>query len=295
MDGVILINKNKGCTSHDVVSKVKHLLNKKVGHTGTLDPNATGLLPILVGQGTKLSYYFINHDKEYEVTLKLGIKTDTADAEGNTIVEQNVDKKVLDKAEIEKMLSSFVGKQKQVPPMYSAIKVNGKKLYEYARKNINVEIQPREIEVYTIKLNEINVEKNEIRFVVECSKGTYIRSLCEDIAEKLGTVGYMKELNRTKVGIFDIKDSIKIGELEQNKENIEFLKQHIISVEDLFIKLYGEENKVTLNEKKLGHFLNGVRLTFDLPDGEYRVYSEEGAFIGTASVRNKLLKREIVR
>ena len=294
MDGVILINKEKGCTSHDVVSKVKHLLNEKVGHTGTLDPNATGLLPILVGQGTKLSYYLINHDKKYEVTLKLGIKTDTADAEGKTIVEQNVDKAMLDKAEIEKVLSSFVGKQKQVPPMYSAIKVNGKKLYEYARKNINVEIQPREIEIYTIELNEINEEKHEIKFVVECSKGTYIRSLCEDIAEKLGTVGYMKELNRTKVGMFDMKDSIKIEELEENKENTEFLKQHIISVEDLFIKLYGEENKVTLNEKKLGHFLNGVRLTFDLPDGEYRVYNEEGAFIGTGSVRNKLLKREIV-
>ena len=294
MDGVILINKEKGCTSHDVVSKVKYLLNEKVGHTGTLDPNATGLLPILVGQGTKLSYYLINHDKEYEVTLKLGIKTDTADAEGKKIVEQNVDKAMLDKAEIEKVLSSFVGKQKQVPPMYSAIKVNGKKLYEYARKNINVEIQPREIEIYTIELNEINEEKHEIKFVVECSKGTYIRSLCEDIAEKLGTVGYMKELNRTKVGMFDIKDSIKIGELEENKENTEFLKQHIISVEDLFIKLYGEENKVTLNEKKLGHFLNGVRLTFDLPDGEYRVYNEAGAFIGTGSVRNKLLKREIV-
>lgn len=294
MDGVILINKEKGCTSHDVVSKVKYLLNEKVGHTGTLDPNATGLLPILVGQGTKLSYYLINHDKEYEVTLKLGIKTDTADAKGKTIVEQNVDKAMLDKAEIEKVLSPFVGKQKQVPPMYSAIKVNGKKLYEYARKNINVEIQPREIEIYTIELNEINKEKHEIKFVVECSKGTYIRSLCEDIAEKLGTVGYMKELNRTKVGMFDIKDSIKIGELEENKENTEFLKQHIISVEDLFIKLYGEENKVTLNEKKLGHFLNGVRLTFDLPDGEYRVYNEAGAFIGTGSVRNKLLKREIV-
>ena len=294
MDGVILINKEKGCTSHDVVNKVKYLLNEKVGHTGTLDPNATGLLPILVGQGTKLSYYLINHDKEYGVTLKLGIKTDTADAEGKTIAEQNVDKATMNKAEIEKVLSSFVGKQKQVPPMYSAIKVNGKKLYEYARKNINVKIQPREIEIYEIELNEINEEKHEISFVVECSKGTYIRSLCEDIAEKLGTVGYMKELNRTKVGMFDIKDSIKIGELEQNKEDSKFLKQHIISIEDLFIKLYGDENKVTLNEKKLKHFLNGVRLTFALPDGEYRVYNEAGEFIGTGSVQNNLLKREIV-
>ena len=156
MDGIILINKQKGCTSHDVVNKVKHIVNEKVGHTGTLDPNATGLLPVLVGQGTKLSYYLINHDKKYEVTLKLGIKTDTADAEGNIIEEQNVNKALLKKEKIEKVLSSFIGKQQQIPPIYSAIKVNGKKLYEYARKNIEVEIKPREIEIYCIELYEID-------------------------------------------------------------------------------------------------------------------------------------------
>ena len=292
MDGIILINKQKGYTSHDAVNKIKHILKEKVGHTGTLDPNATGLLPILIGKGTKLSYYLINHDKEYIVTLELGIKTDTADSEGRIVEKQDIEEKILDKSNIENVLKSFIGKQMQVPPMYSAIKVNGKKLYEYARNNIQIDIQSREIEIYDIKLVEIN-EKN-IKFIVKCSKGTYIRSLCEDIAKKLGTIGFMKELNRTKVGIFDIKDSIKIDELEENKQDGSFLIENIITIEDLFIKLYGEENKITLNNKKIIHFLNGVKLTYNLQDGQYRVYNEKGMFIGTGSVNNNLLKREII-
>lgn len=294
MDGIILINKEKGCTSHDVVNKVKHIFNEKVGHTGTLDPNATGLLPILVGKGTKLSQFLINHDKEYEVTLKLGQKTDTADSEGNILEEQFVEKCILEKDNIVNVINSFIGVQMQVPPMYSAIKVNGKKLYEYARKNIKVEIEPRKIEIYNISLNNIKENENIIEFTVKCSKGTYIRSLCEDIAEKLGTIGYMKELNRTKVGIFDIKDSIKIDELEQNKNNVEFLKKYLVSIEDLFIRLYGENNKIVLNEKKLSLFFNGVRLSYNLQDGQYRIYNKDGEFIGIGSIKDKLLKREIV-
>ena len=159
MDGIILINKGKGYTSHDVVNKVKHIFNEKVGHTGTLDPNATGLLPILIGKGTKLSYYLINHDKEYEVTLKLGEKTDTADSEGKIIERQSLnDEFWLNEGSAERVrevLKTFIGRQMQTPPMYSAIKVNGKKLYEYARKNIDVEVKPREIEIYNIMLNKI--------------------------------------------------------------------------------------------------------------------------------------------
>ena len=292
MDGIILINKQKGYTSHDAVNKIKHILREKVGHTGTLDPNATGLLPILIGKGTKLSYYLINHDKEYIVTLELGIKTDTADSEGRIVEKQDIEEKILEKSNIENVLKSFIGKQMQVPPMYSAIKVNGKKLYEYARNNIQIDIQSREIEIYDIKLVEIN--EKDIKFIVKCSKGTYIRSLCEDIAKKLGTIGFMKELNRTKVGIFDIKDSIKIDELEENKQDGSFLIENIITIEDLFIQLYGEENKITLNNKKIIHFLNGVKLTYNLQDGQYRVYNENGMFIGTGSVINNLLKREII-
>ena len=294
MDGIILINKEKGCTSHDVVNKVKHIFNEKVGHTGTLDPNATGLLPILIGKGTKLSAYLINHDKEYEVTLKLGIKTDTADSEGKVINEQNVDNSMMQSEKIVKVLDSFIGKQMQTPPIYSAIKINGKKLYEYARKNIEVEIEPRQIEIFSIQLDEINEDEKIICFTVKCSKGTYIRSLCEDIAESLGTIGYMKELNRVKVGIFDIKNSIKIEELENNKDNEDFLKRNLISIEELFIKLYGENNTIFLSDRKLNLFLNGVKLKYGLKNGDYRIYNEKNEFIGIGSIQNSQLKREII-
>ena len=294
MDGVILINKEKNCTSANVVSKVKYILNEKVGHTGTLDPNATGLLPILIGKGTKLSYYLINHDKEYEVTLKLGEKTETADTEGKVIEEKPVSEEMINKNNVEKVLTSFLGEQEQIPPMYSAIKVQGKKLYEYARKNIHIDLKPRKIKIYDIVLNKIDVENKLILFKVQCSKGTYIRSLCEDIANRLGTVGYMKELNRTKVGIFDIKDSIHINELEQNKDNMEYLKTHIISIEQLFIKLYGEESKIQLDDKKMQLFINGVKLSFTLENGLYRIYNNENRFVGIGSCNEGKLKREIV-
>jgi len=197
MDGVLVINKPKDYTSHDVVAVLRKVLStKKVGHTGTLDPNATGVLPILVGQGTKLSKYLIEHDKTYIATLKLGKKTDTGDSSGNVIEEdernvreydiypstkQNVSNKSL-----QQTLETFIGKQKQIPPMYSAIKVEGKKLYEYARQGVTIENKPRDIEIYNIELK--NICDNEITFEVSCSKGTYIRVLCEDIARELGTV-----------------------------------------------------------------------------------------------------------
>ena len=214
MDGIIIINKEKGCTSHDIVYKAKKIFNKKVGHTGTLDPNATGVLPLLVGKGTEISKYLINHDKTYEAILQLGEKKDTADSEGQTIEEKKITPEMLEEQNVKNVLKSFEGKQEQVPPMYSAIKVNGKKLYEYARKGEKIEIKPRKIEIYKIDLIKIDIENKTIEFKVECSKGTYIRTLCENIAEKLETVGYMKELKRTKVGEFEIEDAIKIQELE---------------------------------------------------------------------------------
>ena len=291
LDGIIVINKPKGCTSHDVVSKVKKILGEKVGHTGTLDPNATGVLPLLVGKGTKLSYYLIEHDKEYVVTLQLGTKTDTADCEGNVIEEKDVDEESLIKDNIEKVLASFLGKQQQVPPMYSAIKVNGKKLYEYARKNETIEIKPREIEIYKINLIDILKEEKQIIFKVKCSKGTYIRSLCEDIAKKLNTVGYMKELQRTVVGKFKIENSITIEDLEYNKDNEEFMKKNFINIEDFFEE---EDNSIKLNSRKLELFLNGVKLTYQLKEGLYRIYNKKEKFIGIGMVKNNLLKREII-
>ncbi len=287
MDGIIVINKPKGITSHDVVYKVKKIFNEKVGHTGTLDPNATGVLPLLIGQGTKLSKYLIEHDKIYKVRLTLGKKTDSADVEGNVIEERDVDEKSLNTQNIKNVLNSFIGKSKQIPPMYSAIKVKGKKLYEYARKGQTVDIEPREIEIFEINL--INIENLSIDFTVHCSKGTYIRSLCEDIAKKLGTIGYMEELERLKVGNFCINDSITIEELDVNKANSEFFNKHFITFEKHFENI----NKIILNDKKLSLFLNGVNLLVHLADGIYKVYNNCN-FIGIGTVKNNLLKRDII-
>ena len=283
MDGIIIINKPKNCTSHDIVRKAKKVFNEKVGHTGTLDPNATGVLPLLIGKGTQIAKYIINHDKIYEAVLKLGEKTDTADIEGSILETKKVPEESLKTEKVKQVLNSFIGKQEQTPPIYSAIKVRGKKLYEYARKGENVEIKPRQIEIYNMELIEIDVQNKTIKFKVECSKGTYIRTLCENIAEKLDTVGYMKDLNRTKVGEFSIDDSIKIEELENGEYN------NFITIEEYF-KNY--EN-INLNEKKLQLFLNGVQLTWPLPDGVYKVYSNEH-FIGIGTVKNNLLKRDII-
>ncbi len=186
MNGVIVVNKPKGITSNDVVQKVRKIMGiKQVGHCGTLDPLATGVLPILIGQGTKISKYLVEHDKTYIATIQFGEKTETGDGEGKIIESSKVPD--LDETRINKVLESFIGKQKQIPPIYSAIKKNGKKLYEYARSGKIVEIEPREIEIFDIKLCSFNKEKKEITYEVSCSKGTYIRSLCEDISKALGT------------------------------------------------------------------------------------------------------------
>ena len=284
MNGILIVNKSKGYTSHDIVAKVKKITGEKVGHTGTLDPLATGVLPILIGKGTLCSKYLMNHDKTYKVLLKLGIKKSTGDEEGEIIQEETVDEEILDERNVKIVLNSFLGEQMQIPPIYSAIKVKGKKLYEYARKGQKVEIEPRKITIYDIKLLKINKVSSEIQFEVSCSKGTYIRSLCEDIAQKIGTVGYMKELQRTRVGIFTIEQSVLAEDL--TKETIE---KYMITIEKLFKDL---EN-IELNEKKLQLFLNGVKLRFDLEEGIYKIYSNQ-QFIGIGVLKNHLLKRDII-
>ena len=283
MDGIIIINKPKNCTSHDIVRKAKKVFNEKVGHTGTLDPNATGVLPLLVGKGTQIAKYIINHDKTYEAVLQLGEKRDTADVEGNILEIKEVSEESLQTENVEKVLKSLIGKQEQIPPIYSAIKVNGKKLYEYARKGENVEIQPRTIEIYSMELIKVDSQNKTIEFRVHCSKGTYIRTLCENIAEMLGAVGYMKELNRTQVGEFKIEDSITIEELEKSTYN------NFITIEKYF-EMY---KNINLNEKMLQLFLNGVQLTNNLDDGIYKIYNNE-KFIGIGTVKNNLLKRDII-
>ena len=282
MNGLLIINKPKGYTSHDIVNVLRKKLNtKKIGHTGTLDPNATGVLPILVGTATKISKYLIEHEKTYIATLELGKKTDTGDAEGK-IIEEDTNIKDISEEEIESVLKTFIGKQKQIPPMYSAIKIDGKKLYEYAREGKKVELQPREIEILDIDLMKCN--RSEIQFIVRCSKGTYIRTLCEDIAEKLETIGYMKELQRTSVNQFNLEESISIDDLD----NVN-VQEKIISIEEVF----EDKPRIDLNNRKLELFLNGVQLTHELKDGLYRVYNNSN-FIGLGIIKNKLLKRDIV-
>ena len=281
MNGILIINKEKKWTSHDVVAKIRKTTGEKVGHTGTLDPLATGVLPILIGKGTKFSKYLIEHDKVYEVELELGKKTDTADAEGRIIEEKNVDEEYIN-ANLQKVLKSFIGKQEQIPPMYSAIKKNGKKLYEYARAGEKVEIEPRKIEIYNIEL--LKYEDKCINLKVSCSKGTYIRSLCEDIAEKLNTVGYMRNLNRLQVGKFKIENAIKIEDV-----NLESIQEHLITLEELL----KENDSIYLSNKKLKLFLNGVNLRISNNDGLYKIY-DDNKFIGTGTVKNSLLKRDII-
>ena len=285
MDGIILVNKEKDFTSHDVVSIVKKITESKVGHTGTLDPNATGVLPLLIGNATKISKYLINHDKEYEAVIQLGKKTTTADIEGEVIEEKEVPEKIY--IECENILKSFIGKQKQTPPAYSAIKVNGKKLYSYAREGKKIEIEPRNIEIYNIELMNINKEEKQISFRVSCSKGTYIRSLCEDIADKLGTVGYMKDLKRTKVGDFEIKEAITIDELKEKFEKIDF--SDVITIENIFKDM----PKIELNENNIKQYLNGVKITEKNQDGIYRIFYKN-EFNGIGIVKDNKLKRDLV-
>lgn len=284
MDGIIIINKPQNCTSHDIVHKAKKITGKKVGHTGTLDPMATGVLPLLIGKGTLCSKYLIEHDKIYEVQVTLGIKTDTADIEGKILEEKEVEKSIFNSQKIEEVLKTFLGKQQQTPPIYSAIKVKGKKLYEYARQGKTVEIQPREIEIYEIKLLKMNEKGKQIEFQVHCSKGTYMRSLCEDIAKKLGTIGMMSALNRTQVGKFSLDQAITIKQLEKQQEHISFL-----TIEELF----QERQALELEPKRLQPFINGVKLTFKKPNGVYRIYCQN-QFVGIGVLENEFLKRDIV-
>ena len=275
MNGILIVDKEMGKTSFDLIRDVRKKYNiKKVGHIGTLDPMATGVLPVLIGEATKLSDYLIEHDKEYIVELELGIKTDTGDIEGKVIEKRELKK--IEIEEIEKILNTFIGESNQIPPMYSAIKVNGKKLYEIARKGKTIERTPRKINIYNIKILGIEKDQNGcakiIKYKVNCSKGTYIRSLCEDIAEKLGTCGYMKNLRRTKVGKFTLKQKDKFLSIEEIlKENCSYeLKE-------------GEYKKV----------VNGVGIKVKLQNGIVKIYNK-GNFIGVGEVKNNILKRKII-
>ena len=216
VSGVILIDKPIGMTSQQVVSKVKYLFkspnhdSKKAGHTGTLDPMATGLLPICMGEATKFSHYQLDADKSYQATILLGSQTDTGDADGKIVEQCSIPE--FDDTLLDKVAQNFLGAQQQIPPMYSALKKDGKKLYEYARAGIEVERSPRDIVIKAIDLKVI--DESNIQLSVTCTKGTYVRVLGEDIAKTLGTLGHLTALRRTQVGDFNIDNAITLSELE---------------------------------------------------------------------------------
>ena len=210
INGIMNIYKEAGYTSHDVVAKLRGIVKqKKIGHTGTLDPDAVGVLPVCFGSATKLCDLMTDKSKEYEAVLRLGITTDTQDLSGTILSESAV---TSGEADIKRAIMRFVGGYEQLPPMYSALKVNGKKLYELAREGKEVERQPRHVDIPAIRILEMKVP--EVRFVVSCSKGTYIRTLCADIGEQLGCGAAMAHLKRTRVGNFRIEDAVTLSQVE---------------------------------------------------------------------------------
>lgn len=279
--GVINVYKEKGFTSHDVVAKLRGILKqKKIGHTGTLDPDAVGVLPICLGRGTKLCDMLTEKDKTYEAVLLLGRVTDTQDTTGVTLEEKEV---VVSKEEIEKVIYSFQGEYDQVPPMYSALKVNGKKLYELAREGKEVERKPRKITILKLEILEWELPRVKIR--VSCSKGTYIRTLCHDIGTILGCGGCMDSLVRTKSGFFSMEESHTLKEIEElmRQEEIESI---LLPVDQMF-KTYPQ---VVVKQQYNKQLYNGNPFEIDncliasdqtVKEGDrVRVYDEEKRFIG---------------
>lgn len=288
MNGVINIYKNTGMTSFDVVAMVRRVAKmKKVGHTGTLDPAASGVLPVCLGKATKIIDYIMENKKVYRVNLKLGMVTDTYDLEGEVLREE--DASYITKDEILNCINSFVGTIDQVPPMYSALKQNGVRLYELARQGIEVHREARKVTIYSIE--NIKIESNyNIQMDVCCSKGTYIRSLCYDIGEKLNVGATMTALERIQNGPFTKEEAINIEDLTE-----ELLEKHIISIE----KALDSFKKIIVNEKFGKLLRNGVKVFDNRMYSEevefnklYRVYEDNGVFLGLGKRDEKGFKLE---
>ena len=280
MEGIININKPSGISSFDVIRVLrKTLKEKRIGHTGTLDPLATGVLIICVGKAARLAQDIEGYSKVYVAELELGYKTDTYDIEGSVTEKSSIESVTFD--EFKNVVDSFVGHSKQLPPMYSAIKINGQKLYELARKGIEVERKTRDINIDFIEIVEFDGKKAKIRCKV--SKGTYIRSLIYDIGEKLGTFATMTSLVREKVGDIDIANAFSLEEIENLHNNNR--EDFLWSVE----KFFDYPKLILNNERDLKLFLNGNTVRFSATDGRYRIYNGE-TFIGLANVNNNLLK-----
>ena len=277
--GVINIHKEKGYTSHDVVAKLRGIVGqKKIGHTGTLDPDATGVLPVCLGKATKLCDMLTDKNKTYETVMLLGKVTDTQDISGTVLHETSTD--MLDEESVKETILSFVGDYMQVPPMYSALKVNGKKLYELAREGVEVERKARPVTILDIEIKEINLPR--VRMEVSCSKGTYIRTLCHDIGEKLGCGACMEELIRTRVSRFNLEDSLTLSQVQELKGagNLDMI---LVPIDEMF----SDYDAITLKEEFVSFVYNGntflpkhVKQYIELVDGKMvRVYDDKGNFI----------------
>lgn len=249
MNGILVVDKPGGMTSHDVVAKVKRILKaKKVGHLGTLDPLATGVLPLVINKGTKFSRFFDAGDKEYAATLKLGEETDTYDSVGS--VTAKGDFSGIAEEDIRRALDSFRGKIKQVPPMYSSIKRGGTPLYKLARKGEVVEREARDVEIFSIEATSINIPY--VTFKVECSKGTYVRSICRDLGRALGCYAHLTELRRTKSSGFGLEDSVALDAAPEE------MQKSLIPVEDALKRVFGKVERIEVDGRAAFRLLNGV-------------------------------------
>ena len=277
MNGIVIIDKPQGWTSQDVVSKLRGVLHtKRIGHGGTLDPMATGVLPVFVGRGTRAVEFFEHAEKCYETVLRFGIATDTEDITGTVLEEKPVN---VTREALEAALENFRGEIQQIPPMYSALKINGQKLCDLARKGKEVERKPRTITIFRLDL--LDFDGNTARLRVACSKGTYIRTLCKDIGEKLGCGGCMESLRRVTAGAYTIDEAVPLAQLVESENPEQFLRP----VDTMFV----DHEAVTLTQKQALRCRNGNSFSIDLPEGTYRAYDENGAFLMLAKVESGIM------
>ena len=281
MNGILLIDKEPDWTSNDVVVKLKGILHeRRIGHAGTLDPMATGLLTVFVGRATRAVQFAESDSKHYLAALRLGITTDTQDTTGNILEQKDA---TVTQAELEAALERFRGEIEQIPPMYSAIQIGGKRLYEIARKGGTVERTPRPVTIHELSI--VGREGEDWLLDVHCSKGTYIRTLCHDIGLALGCGGCMSALRRTEAGAFRVEDAITIGEAQRLRDAGE-IEQHLLPVDTLFSR----EMACTASPEEEKRIHCGTEYRTKLPDGLYRVYSKSGAFLMLGRAENGTMK-----
>ena len=277
MNGIVIVDKPQEWTSQDVTARLRRVFNtRRIGHGGTLDPMATGVLPVFVGRGTRGVEFFEHAEKTYETVLRLGLTTDTEDVWGETLEEHPV---AFTAEKLEQVLKSFRGEIFQIPPMYSALKVNGQKLCDLARKGKEVERKPRPITIHELTLLETT--ENTLRLRVRCSKGTYIRTLCKDIGEALGCGGCMAELRRVTAGEYTIEEAVPLQTLLDTQEPEKYLR----TVDTMFRNY--PEVKLTANQEK--RCRNGNSFTVNLAEGTYRAYSQSGEFLMLAKVEDSVM------